>query len=421
MNGTRICLVTTGHLATNPRLVKEADALTEAGYGVRIVACSFWPWAETADQAFENRSWRVTTIPFGAMASSLQGLWQRLRHRAASDLAKRVGPARLPAAVLRQAAHYVTPELGRAAAAEPADLYIAHNLGALPAAARAACQHGARLGFDAEDFHRGELADVPANAAQRALVAALEERYLPQCDYVTAASDGIGRAYADATGIDRPTTILNVFPRADREAVVDPAALDAEVPDGARSLHWFSQTIGPGRGLEDAVRALPLLPDDVVLSLRGGWADGYERELRGLAHACGVAHRVHFVGHCPPDEVVRRASEHDLGLALEVGETVNRDLCVTNKVFTYLLAGLPVAATATTGQRAVCAALPEATQLYAPGDAAELASAVAKLLTSSESRTAADHAGRQRYNWDAEQGLFLDIVAQTLRGASVNR
>jgi hypothetical protein len=32
-----ICLVTPGHLGSNPRIVKEADALTEHGYQVHVV------------------------------------------------------------------------------------------------------------------------------------------------------------------------------------------------------------------------------------------------------------------------------------------------------------------------------------------------------------------------------------------------
>ena len=34
----RICLVTTGQPACNPRLVKEADALVDAGFDVHVVA-----------------------------------------------------------------------------------------------------------------------------------------------------------------------------------------------------------------------------------------------------------------------------------------------------------------------------------------------------------------------------------------------
>ena len=412
MSRTRVCLVTTGHLSTNPRLVKEADALAEAGYAVRVVACRFWPWADKADAAFADRTWPVRRVAFGALAGPA-GRWTRVRYRAARELAVRLGPKRVPDGVLRRAAHYVTPELAREALAEPADVYIAHNLGALPAAARAAERHGATLGFDAEDFHRGELSDGPADAPARALTAAVEDRFLPRCDYVTAASDGIGQAYHRATGVALPTTVLNVFPRSDLDVEVAVDSLAAEVPVGKRSLHWFSQTIGPNRGLEDVVRALPELPEDVVLSLRGGWADGYESTLRGLADRLQVGHRLRALGHCPPDEVVLRAAQHHVGLALELGATLNRDLCVTNKLFTYMLAGLPTVATNTTGQRGVQAGLADAMRLYEPGDVRGFVEAAEALLGDPGAREAAHRAG-QAYTWDREKQTFLDVVARAV-------
>ena len=61
------------------------------------------------------------------------------------------------AAARERAMHYVVPELAHAAAAVAADLYIAHNLAALPAARHAARRHRGRLGFDAEDYHRGQF------------------------------------------------------------------------------------------------------------------------------------------------------------------------------------------------------------------------------------------------------------------------
>lgn len=408
-----VCLLTTGHLSTNPRLVKEADALAEAGYHVRVVASRFWAWAAAADATFAGRPWASEAIPFGELATGRGSAWRRVRYRIAREVAQRMDPQRAPDALLFRASHYVTPELARAAGRVPADLYIAHNLGALPAAAAAARRHHACLGFDAEDFHRGQLAERPETKATRALVAAIEERFLSRCDYVTAASDGIGQAYADATGIERPTTVLNVFPSSDLDTHIDPESLAHEVPEGTRSLHWFSQTIGPNRGLEDVVRALPMLPHDVILSLRGGWAAGYERELRGLAEQLGVGTRLRALSHCPPDEMVRRATQHHIGLALEVGETENRDLCVTNKIFTYVLAGLPTVATDTTGQRGVQAELPEAVRLYPSGDIDRLVDAIRHMLATPAAREAV-RKDAERYTWDREQEVFLEVVSRTL-------
>ena len=272
----RICLVTTGHPSTNPRLVKEADALVEVGYEVHVVACKFLSWADEADDQFRDRSWTISWTRFGEMAPPLQRQFQRARKKLAMEMGRRLG---FPQTLNVRALHYVIPELARSASRYSADLYIAHNLGALPAAYAAARKHRARLGFDAEDYHRGEYPDGD-NSLARQVTMRVEERYIASSDYVTAASDGIAEAYSRALGIALPTAILNVFPLSEREVLLSGEERVLEKPDGLRSLYWFSQTIGPGRGLEEVVRALPALEEDIVLSLRGDWATGYERHPR---------------------------------------------------------------------------------------------------------------------------------------------
>ena len=150
-----VCLVTTGHPSTNPRLVKEPDALAEAGYYVRVVAAKFWQWASEADAAFDNRPWPISYVRFGEMATGVGEAWIRVRQRAAREVAARVGPRELPKALLERAAHYVTVDLRKLAEATTADLYIAHNLGALPAAAAAAHRHVLVSGLTRRTFTGG--------------------------------------------------------------------------------------------------------------------------------------------------------------------------------------------------------------------------------------------------------------------------
>jgi glycosyltransferase involved in cell wall biosynthesis len=398
--------------------VKEADALTEAGYEVQVVACKYQEWADEADAVFDDRDWSVRWLRYGPMASWARDLWQRGRRRAAEELIRIVGPK---SGLTERAFHYALPELTRVVRQVPTDLYIAHNLAALPAAARAARQYDAALGFDAEDFHRGELPDTPANALDRRITAALEERYLPRCNYVTAASEGIGAAYAEALDIAPPTTILNVFPWSEREHEVPEEALAEEVPDGRRSLYWFSQTIGPDRGLEDALRALPHLPDDVVLSLRGGWSPGYEETFRRRARRLGVADRIRHLDLVPPDELIPRTGEHDVGLALEQPSVSrNRTICLTNKLFTYLLAGVPFVATDTPGQRPIVDDLPEVAQAYGPEDVDGFVEAALTLLNETGLQEKALRAAQDRYCWDVEKDVFLDVVHHTLSGKEIS-
>jgi len=412
LSGVRICLVTPGQPSTNPRLVKEADALCEVGADVQVVACKYQEWADEADAAFAYRDWAVEWLPYGPMASRLRDVWQRGRRRAARELVGLIGPQ---PGITEWAFHYTIPELSDLARTIPADLFIAHNLAALPAAFRAAEAHNAKLGFDAEDFHRGELPDTPENERSRRITAALEERYIPRCDYVTAASDGIGAAYAEILDIERPTTILNVFPWSERDHHVPAEELSREVPNGRRSLYWFSQTIGPDRGLEDALHALPHLPQDVILSLRGKWSPGYEETFRGDAKNLGVADRIHHLDLVPPNELIPRTAEHDVGLALEhPSASINRAICLTNKLFTYLVAGIPFVATDTPGQRPIIDDLPEVAGSYQPGQVKRFAGAASKLIRAEGVREQALHAARVRYCWEIERITFLEVVHQTV-------
>jgi|GEM_PF-7030127 len=47
----KICLVSPGHVASNPRLVKEANSLLQAGYEVRVVAGDMVPFVRPLDNA----------------------------------------------------------------------------------------------------------------------------------------------------------------------------------------------------------------------------------------------------------------------------------------------------------------------------------------------------------------------------------
>lgn len=411
----RICLVSSGQPSSNPRLVKEADALVDAGYDVHVIAAYWADWATDADaQLCANRAWSYTFVDWRRATGPLLFWWSRVRFRMARALAAR---SLLPPSRLRAAAGRVTPELTYAALGTHADLYIAHNLGALPAAAIAAMHHDARLGFDAEDFHSGQFGPRDDPREQR-LAAGIEAAYIPQCDYVTAAAPGIADAYR-VHRREPPTCVLNVFPLADRAEHKRPTHTAGPV-----TLYWFSQTIGPGRGLEDVVRAMGRFADgEIELHLRGTWQAGFETTLRAIASASGVAEK-RVVAHpaAPPAEMVRCAAAYDVGLAVETGETVNSDILLSNKIFTYLLAGSAVLATRTTGQRPIIEALGPAAAGYNPGDIDGLVHAlrvwVADRAVLETARRAAWQHGEERYNWDRERQQFLDVVRRALAARS---
>ncbi len=343
----RICLISPGHLATNPRLVKEADALSQAGHEVTVIAADYLSWARRADRAFESRAWRIAPpVRFGPDAPIDRRLLQFARHRLGRAMF-RVGLR--GQRVLTAASHLAAPDLAAAAAEIDADLYVAHYIAALPAAAMAARKRRARYAFDAEDFHLGEREPGSGQEQEQRLIQAVERSWLSGCAYVTAASPGIADAYAQSYDIPRPTVVLNLFPRA-----LAPERATAKGSSPLRpSLYWFSQTIGPNRGLEAAVRAIALARSRPYLFLRGAPAQGFISRLTALAEQEGVADRLHILPPEPPDAMARLAGEFDVGLAAESGHTANRRIALTNKMFTYLLAGIPTAASDIEAHRAI--------------------------------------------------------------------
>lgn len=411
----RLCFITPGHIASNPRLVKEANAAHAAGYSVRIVFSQYMHELAPADDAIlaRNPGWEFEVVRW---RDNIDG--QALRRRSAwrQRLSTMGFRASGIAASGVRALNRIYDEQLEAATRTPADLFIAHNLAALPVAVHAARRFDAHVTFDAEDFHRGELGADRASRANRRLIEWCETRFVPEVDAVSAASDGIAEAYAAALGIERPTTILNVFEQWERDVELPRALLDAERRDDGRSIYWFSQTIGPGRGLEDAVDALALLPRDVHLYVRGLWATGYKDSLFSRAARLGVDQRVHSLPPALPHQLVRLASLHDVGLALEQPVTANRSICVTNKLFTYLLAGIPAVASDTEGQRRVARGL-TSIRMYEPGNSATLARAVTDMLADQGLRDAALTAARERYSWDLEQRHFLAIVERLVGSA----
>jgi glycosyltransferase involved in cell wall biosynthesis len=407
MISKRVCLISPGHLASNPRIVKEADALYEAGFTVKVIAGTNTPRVQSLDETIRRRApWPVITVNHGRRPTYLA-----LRSRqlcAKKAFACGLGYAK----VAQWALSSSTSSLTRAAVAQPADLYIAHYLDALPAAALAARTHSAKLGFDAEDDHLGELSETPENLVELAIRRQIEADFLPDCQHLTASSPGIARVYRERHGISM-ATILNVFPLS--QAPSGPAV---DRNDRPLSVYWFSQTIGPGRGLECFIKAMGRMRGGVTLSIRGSDFLGYSGELKRLATTIGVTDAISFLPPAPPDEMAILAAQHDVGLALEPNTPLNRSLCLTNKIFIYLLAGIPLILSDTPAQRELSTELGEAAQVIDLANPDSIVRSLERLTTDgialARAKSAAKRLAWTKFNWDREKEQFIQCVNRAL-------
>ncbi|WP_146203017.1 glycosyltransferase [Silicimonas algicola] len=384
--------------------MKEADTLHMSGYDVEVIATKLADFVEPRDQSIMAAApWRLKRVTFDN-----RWLWRLGRSlQIVARLLRTFTPSRR---LDMLALSPMSRHLVRAASARSADLFIAHYPAALPAAAAAARRHGTQYAYDAEDFHLGEWPDDPAYDTERRLVHAIEGRYLPSCAYVTAASPLIAEALVETYGIEPPHVVLNVFPRSQAPAAPTTQGSAAPRP----SLYWFSQTIGPNRGLECAVRAIGLSAYRPHLYLRGTPAVGYVAQLEKIAGETGAQGRVHVLPPASPDQMENLAAHHDLGLASEVPVSRNREVCLTNKLFSFLLAGLPPLMSATPAQRRFAAESGLADLVYPVDDAPALAALIDRLLSAPDGlaslREQIWRLGQERYNWDVERNLIRSAI-----------
>jgi len=404
-------------LTANPRILKEAQALHEAGYSVHIICGRYLPRDHNADIASILSDIQMTQVVFGRKVARFT---THARQKFTQFIADQLYNHAFEIDRLAELGHdpVVGDLISAVTSASPADLYIAHYVAALPAAAAAARKHNARYAFDAEDYHLGDLPDEPEHKLVKAKIRHIESSYLPGAAYVTAASPLIADAYAETYGIARPTPILNVFPKANAPSAPTPRGTASPGP----SLYWFSQTIGPGRGLETALDAIAIARTRPHLHLRGTPAVGYRKNLTACAASLGVEKQLHFREPASPTELERLGSAFDIGFVGEIEDTRNRAIALTNKLFSYWMSGLPTIVSDIPAHQPYLKAHPDFVQGFT--DAPMLANRLDFLLGDAEglaaARQSAFAAAASIYNWEHEAVTWLQLVDGLLQGRLKN-
>ena len=154
---------------------------------------------------------------------------------------------------------------------------------------------------------------------------------------------------AKAYDVSAPAVLPNCFP-----LQPTPPSRPVRPPE----LVWFSQTTGPGRGLEEFITLWGQLPADCGrLTLIGSLIPGFDHTLQ-TSIPPSAWERLIFSPPVPPDKLPQTLTQYDVGLALEPLSPANKNLTISNKLFQYFNAGLAVIATPTSGQKEAMQRMP---------------------------------------------------------------
>jgi glycosyltransferase involved in cell wall biosynthesis len=401
----KVVLVTTGQPAANPRVVKEYEALAKEGFAVNVLYTFSADWSYRIDNAkFKSGDLKkqdFILIGGNPYNSKIEYFFSRIIFKIFKAISKIFPLPFLKEMTIVRSSFYLWLNTKKF----KANTYIAHYLGALPAAIGAARKYDGKVIFDAEDFHRGE---EPNNSIEAKKIIDLENQLLPKVNLITTSSPLISEAYRKLYPSKKVITINNTFSKKYLQSTT--------THENDLRLFWFSQNIGPNRGLESLIDAINLLDFKVSLGLLGEIRDQFY--VNSLLKRSNKPHCISILKPVEPEKIFEVAADFDIGIAAEIPYCENRNICLTNKIFTYLLAGNCILASDTDAQKDFMNTWENVGLLYKHNDAEDLGNQIRFLRDNRdflfECRKNALSLADSRLNWENESEKYKKIISEVL-------
>ena len=208
-----------------------------------------------------------------------------------------------------------------------------HSLSALPLGYMLKLLHGSKLIYDAHELET----ETNGTSGVRKIFAKLIERILiSQVDHVFVVSENIADWYERTYAITRPTVIFNA-PKSQNIEKSDVLRKRLGIEKN-KKIFIYQGVMNHGRGINKLLDVFQGRADNkAVLVLMGYGA--LVPELKSRAQA---SKNIFFQPAVPPREVLKYTSSADVGVALIENTCLSYYFCMPNKLFEYMMAGLPV-------------------------------------------------------------------------------
>jgi len=403
---TRIAMIVWNEFRNDARVLKEAQTLQAAGYAVTVFAL------HTPGVTLEKETLQ-SGIDVVRVARS--PLWKLRKPKAgtptvapaARGATGRLSPTRQ---VLRIFARLWTHAglLARIARYKAAVVH-AHDVNTLPTAWLAAKLSGARVVYDAHEISTSR----EGYNSFRGLVARVESVLMPRVQGSITTTDARAKFFARAYGVPRPVVLQNrprltVSPESQR--IRTELQLKQPWP-----IIIYQGGLQQGRGLERLVRIAASVDNAYFVFIGGGRLTA---PLTALSHELGLNERVHFIPTVSLADLPSYTASADIGVQPIENTCLNHFTTDSNKLFEYLIAGLPVVATDLPEIRRVVREH-DIGLLVRESDDEQLGEALNCLVKDSQLRTkfaANACAAALQLNWEQQETRLVDLYSCVLKG-----
>jgi glycosyltransferase involved in cell wall biosynthesis len=296
-----------------------------------------------------------------------------------------------------------------AAVESSADVYHAHDLNTLLAVVMAARETNGSVVYDSHELF------VQRNTTEslwHRFVWIWQEAHLIRCaDRVITVSDSIADVLAERYRIKRPVVIRNV----QQYSPFQPSTRLRELPElshvGSEAcIAIYAGRITRGRGLDMLVKASAHLRG-VTIVLMGVRAPVYYEHLKKEINSLDVRDKVILLPPVESDQVNEYLCSADMGLMPTENICLSYRLGAGNKLFHYLMAGLPVLVSDQPEKRKIVEQY-DVGRVFDPEDPNDIARAIQELADDAELRRRLSEnalAAAKVLNWENEEKKLIEL------------
>lgn len=208
-----------------------------------------------------------------------------------------------------------------------------HNLALLPLGVILKWIFGAKLVYDA---HELETETYGLSGSRQLLARWVEHILIKYANLVIVVGDGINEWYRKKYGLSNIVTVLNCpeFQEPERTRRLHH---ELSIPERKKIVLYQGGLIR-GRGIEQLLEVFAERDDDNHVLVLMGYG-----ELESLIKSYAQSHvNIYLKEAVPPPVVLKYTASADVGIAYIDNPSLNDSLCLPNKMFEYIMAGLPV-------------------------------------------------------------------------------
>jgi glycosyltransferase involved in cell wall biosynthesis len=377
----------TVHALHTPGLTKERETLASGIRVVRVARSPFWKWRKRELPSTDQTSQSITKKALGPISKVSHKM---LILRIVARLWTHVGL------------------IFQMIKSQP-DIVHAHDVNTLPTGWLVSVLTRSPLIYDAHEIST----DREGYASFRSIVGWVEKHLMPRAAASITTTDTRAKFFARAYGVPRPLVLQN---RPRYELVERSQRIRNELNlQETWPIVLYQGGLQQGRGLERLVEAAAQVSNSYFVFIGGG---RIESVLKELAHSLGLENRVYFIPTVSLADLPSYTASADIGVQPIENTCLNHLSTDSNKLFEYMMAGLPVVASSLPEIRTLVSEH-ELGLLVEPGSISELAFAICRLVGNDDLRHKFEKnaaIASQHLNWDEQEGALLSLYKDVLVG-----